>query len=235
MLTARSTSEPISIHALREEGDFHFYKNNFTKEVFLSTPSARRATFWYKSFDDMAKNFYPRPPRGGRRPVLRPLRAFQYISIHALREEGDTTTDNIQGKNVTISIHALREEGDKGFADELLDDAISIHALREEGDAPCPAPPECWMQFLSTPSARRATCCGCTRSTASRFLSTPSARRATAGVVVVVDGGPEFLSTPSARRATFYHILPPEDRQISIHALREEGDSSTNRLKSTAI
>ena len=56
----------ISIHALREEGDFnkfHFYKNNFT---FLSTPSARRATRKKAAANDI-----------------------EVISIHALREEGD--------------------------------------------------------------------------------------------------------------------------------------------------
>ena len=34
----------ISIHALREEGDQHFWKKWLTMEPFLSTPSARRAT-----------------------------------------------------------------------------------------------------------------------------------------------------------------------------------------------
>ena len=33
-----------------------------------------------------------------------------------------------------------------------------------------------------------------------------------------------FLSTPSARRATRNAYQPPRRRQISIHALREEGD-----------
>ena len=38
---------PISIHALREEGDgplFDFFVN---RNIFLSTPSARRATYFY--------------------------------------------------------------------------------------------------------------------------------------------------------------------------------------------
>ena len=34
----------ISIHALREEGDFHVFSQMLTTSVFLSTPSARRAT-----------------------------------------------------------------------------------------------------------------------------------------------------------------------------------------------
>ena len=55
---------------------------------FLSTPSARRATR---------------------------ARLFEYlkrrISIHALREEGDSAPQNLFCV-VVISIHALREEGD---------------------------------------------------------------------------------------------------------------------------
>ena len=34
----------ISIHALREEGDELRPNNSFSDEIFLSTPSARRAT-----------------------------------------------------------------------------------------------------------------------------------------------------------------------------------------------
>ena len=41
-----------------------------------------------------------------------------------------------------ISIHALREEGDVVMSDAAHPDNISIHALREEGDA-------CWVAHLS--------------------------------------------------------------------------------------
>ena len=34
-------------------------------------------------------NFYPRPPRGGRRLGCRLRQRQDWISIHALREEGD--------------------------------------------------------------------------------------------------------------------------------------------------
>ena len=56
--------------------------------LFLSTPSARRAT----------------------QAVLRRMR-LPDISIHALREEGDYSCDG-DGPQERISIHALREEGD---------------------------------------------------------------------------------------------------------------------------
>ena len=55
--------------------------------------------------------------------------------------------------------------------------------------------------FLSTPSARRATRTRRTRPSPMTFLSTPSARRATDGLEAVN----QFI-------------------EISIHALREEGD-----------
>ena len=57
--------------------------------TFLSTPSARRATCWLRRPPLAFHNFYPRPPRGGRRQNLRPHSAHCQISIHALREEGD--------------------------------------------------------------------------------------------------------------------------------------------------
>ena len=57
----------ISIHALREEGDRDHRLNDWHKELFLSTPSARRATLFGKQLVFQRRDFYPRPPRGGRR------------------------------------------------------------------------------------------------------------------------------------------------------------------------
>ena len=62
---------------------------------FLSTPSARRATSSRKQAAWFRNYFYPRPPRGGRPPLWRSLRASAKISIHALREEGDILTCGI--------------------------------------------------------------------------------------------------------------------------------------------
>ena len=84
------------------------------------------------------------------------------------------------------------------------------------------------LLFLSTPSARRATCCRVRRGRSRKFLSTPSARRATR-LFGDFFHSVQFLSTPSARRATrdrrgLLSLLP-----ISIHALREEGDGGRQR------
>ena len=79
----------ISIHALREEGDALNYQRSRAPGVFLSTPSARRAT------DPKQLTV-----------------TFIDISIHALREEGDALGAVRIFIVVLISIHALREEGD---------------------------------------------------------------------------------------------------------------------------
>ena len=146
----------ISIHALREEGDRYamelvWHKPDFYPRpprggrrtparwkygviLFLSTPSARRATNAACRISGGQRNFYPRPPRGGRH--LRPIR---------------------RGRHGAISIHALREEGDVFGAAAVGMPSISIHALREEGDFRKHSRAVPYRTFLSTPSARRAT------------------------------------------------------------------------------
>ena len=87
-------------------------------------------------------------------------------------------------------------------------------------------------RFLSTPSARRATCQPRPGSRPDQFLSTPSARRATRVYLKVCYAG-RFLSTPSARRATDVLLRAAAHSSISIHALREEGDSTTETVISS--
>ena len=126
--------DDISIHALREEGDLDDIERDVRFNVFLSTPSARRATSMISKEMSDSMYFYPRPPRGGR------LKGIQFKVYRPL------------------------------------------------------------------------------------FLSTPSARRATGYHTEYQLGIEEFLSTPSARRATLPTGSRPPQSQISIHALREEGD-----------
>ena len=57
----------ISIHALREEGDIGSETPTLDYTGFLSTPSARRATPSFAILGASLFDFYPRPPRGGRR------------------------------------------------------------------------------------------------------------------------------------------------------------------------
>ena len=102
-------------------------------------------------------NFYPRPPRGGRLGGAKDSTDAVQISIHALREEGDVASRTMPAKPLAISIHALREEGD-------LQCLVTWSSHRYF----YPRPPRGgrrvnrnseynFAQFLSTPSARRAT------------------------------------------------------------------------------
>ena len=62
-----AVTRTISIHALREEGDKDSAGGVRRRLIFLSTPSARRATSPFPQAARPPENFYPRPPRGGRR------------------------------------------------------------------------------------------------------------------------------------------------------------------------
>ena len=147
----------ISIHALREEGDSPPPIKTAITSRFLSTPSARRATPRRLSARPGSLYFYPRPPRGGRPgDCTRDLRAVQ-ISIHALREEGDTAIQNFSGLSARfLSTPSAR----RATAD-------AVYFPNQQMDF-YPRPPRggrlvesatavSLMQFLSTPSARRAT------------------------------------------------------------------------------
>ena len=61
----------ISIHTLREEGDFSTAALPTFSSLFLSTPSARRATQYMAMLSTKIVYFYPHPPRGGRQQKQR--------------------------------------------------------------------------------------------------------------------------------------------------------------------
>ena len=127
-------SIPISIHALREEGDGFFYCHY-----------------------SVTSYFYPRPPRGGRLLMRELAIRIKDISIHALREEGD-----IQRQYVYQEFRDFYPRPPRGGRRKRKDwstrmELISIHALREEGDLFFFQNQLLIYLFLSTPSARRAT------------------------------------------------------------------------------
>ena len=124
----------ISIHALREEGD---------------------ATG--RHHGTAATDFYPRPPRGGRRCRLSGHRGDHTISIHALREEGDVGRVKDDIKPNQISIHALREEGDSSPEGERGIPLDFYPRPPRGGRRSAVEAVKGGLQFLSTPSARRAT------------------------------------------------------------------------------
>ena len=176
----------ISIHALREEGDDVRQASPLTVCLFLSTPSARRATYCFFN------KFF-----------------FKVISIHALREEGDNR-QLLQTSSVFHYFYPRPPRGGRLLRAALLPppQQISIHALREEGDLATFPPFPLTAYFYPRP---------------------PRGGRPAAAHVLSSSG--IFLSTPSARRATCCGVGVNLAVEISIHALREEGDLLRRRRK----
>ena len=220
-----------------------------TRSVFLSTPSARRATIWFGFVTPSIPHFYPRPPRGGR-PVLLGIRHLRMdISIHALREEGDSNCRTIFVMSRNFYPRPPRG-GRLAQPGTQRNRHLHFYPRPPRGGRRCSnVDPESTDRFLSTPSARRATSfwdgVGTTFS-----ISIHALREEGDGAVfdrkqggrgisihalreegdVSFEGTDEvaviFLSTPSARRATILASYIRSLLRISIHALREEGDDN---------
>ena len=148
---------PISIHALREEGDLlapgrYLREHDFnprpprggrllhlfiqpSRPLFQSTPSARRATPGVTGCEPPPSDFNPRPPRGGRRRALLDANHHPAISIHALREEGDCLP-SCRPSRRRRHFNPRPPRGGRLYSTEAVKLLlkISIHALREEGD-----------------------------------------------------------------------------------------------------
>ena len=314
-----SYNSAISIHALREEGDHTSTGKEVAEEnfyprpprggrliashylsfpfQFLSTPSARRATDGLRT--RTAGHTFLSTPSARRATFRRGSgSSSKKISIHALREEGDVIQVGVPiddkdfyprpprgGRRVGVSEH-LRSRGHFYPRPPRGGRHNQLRAILASDE------------FLSTPSARRATLRSFDNTKSLQFLSTPSARRATVHALTVVVqrcdfyprpprggrhdilpgdvGKVQFLSTPSARRATesgqgrlgsipYFYPRPPRGgrpgdagdvrlcrvdfyprpprggrryckaatticRRISIHALREEGDLSSDNF-----
>ena len=152
---------------------------NRRRRGFLSTPSARRATTERPAIGRHGKNFYPRPPRGGRRVP-------------------------------TGAGSARRNFYPRPPRGGRLQRVINCIQL---------------CQFLSTPSARRATHCPTQQSRRSGYFYPRPPRGGRRKPKRLPARHAKFLSTPSARRATHFVLRSGLPTQISIHALREEGDA----------
>ena len=102
---------------------------------FQSTLSARRATIVFVDDENGLENFNPRSPRGERRLTELATTVFEWISIHALREESDSWNVLCQ-RNVHIYFNPRSPRGERlDFFQFLMPvKRISIHALREESD-----------------------------------------------------------------------------------------------------
>ena len=85
----------ISIHALREEGDSPWRGSSCTEWISIHALREEGDKIPSQTID-VRLDFYPRPPRGGRRAGISKPPMLQTISIHALREEGDRGTGQLQ-------------------------------------------------------------------------------------------------------------------------------------------
>ena len=147
----------ISIHALREEGDIPYFFYFVKRFLFLSTPSARRATWASTSSKIGGKNFYPRPPRGGRRTQFQNRTDRRtFLSTPSARR---ATSRGQQARGVTKYFYPRPPRG--GRLGVVGHGILSCDFYprpprggRLESYIQSPAVEE----FLSTPSARRATC-----------------------------------------------------------------------------
>ena len=149
--------------------------------IFLSTPSARRATWSFRFLCRFFAHFYPRPPRGGR-PHTYALKyyLFEFLSTPSARRATTCPEAVAAYEKEFLSTPSARRATDEGRP-PVMTTEISIHALREEGDAGDPRLHRDHQHFYPRPPR----------------------------------GG-------RRRRPRRHH----ERRQISIHALREEGDKS---------
>ena len=124
--------------------------------IFLSTPSARRATRASLEPHDALTRFLSTPSARRATVAVHRGNAVGVISIHALREEGDITASfsriskiyfyprpprggrragSVRGMavNLFLSTPSARRATSTSYQ-RGMKDMISIHALREEGD-----------------------------------------------------------------------------------------------------
>ena len=153
---SKSTQGRISIHALRGEGDYPLYDccliaGIISIHALRGEGDKRRFNHCVKTCDfnprppwggrqkclqmqQGERHFNPRPPWGGRLRVPGSENQPLYISIHALRGEGDASRTRSIFEcpkfQSTPSVGRATTRSDS----HLHKQYISIHALRGEGD-----------------------------------------------------------------------------------------------------
>ena len=203
--------------------------------------------FWSSS-----PNFYPRPPHGGRLPsrsvkntasqflstpsawratYCAPLSVCaQRISIHALRMEGDGLPGSATGKR--SHFYPRPPHGGRRFPRQIanLSPTISIHALRMEGDQPAPHRRLQSCHFYPRPPhGGRREGRGCGAGAGYFYPRPPHGGRP-------VEVCKSFMLTCNISihalrmEGDTLTSLPSRNVRISIHALRMEGDSSGHFL-----
>ena len=245
------TTFEISIHALREEGDAPSGRNTPDTPNFYPRPP-RGGRLEGAVHGIKTKDFYPRPPRGGRR-VSGLVGASPTYFYPRPPRGGRQLARRLQGvqQGFLSTPSARRATGDVDRVEATID--ISIHALREEGDdLPCsryleiqdfyPRPPRGGRlegavhgiktkDFYPRPPRGGRRVSGLVGASPTYFYPRPprGGRQLARRLQGVQQG---FLSTPSARRATGDVDRVEATIDISIHALREEGDDPAAMTRS---
>ena len=147
------------------------------------------------------------------------------ISIHALRGEGDNRPDR-QHTNAQVYFNPRPPWGGRPTknTNERANNTISIHALRGEGDARRSYHGNDNYNFNPRPPWGGRLLGFFMRTRLKIFQSTPSVGRATQNKIIASFTRPKFQSTPSVGRATKRKQPNQSSTDISIHALRGEGD-----------
>ena len=151
--------------------------------------------------DNKNSNFYPRPPRGGRRTACSPRFANTgFLSTPSARRATRGMPDLllVQGDFYPRPPRGGRHLSSRDFA---AGKQISIHALREEGDVPVKLQLSGSCDFYPRP---------------------PRGGRLLIGAISTRDSN--FYPRPPRGGRRRKHSLRSPMRLISIHALREEGD-----------
>ena len=162
---------------------------------------------------DPAKNFYPRPPRGGRPGKKIPLHYFRvFLSTPSARR----ATSAIPSLRISISIFLSTPSARR-----------ATQRIRNPVKHP--------LQFLSTPSARRATCPGCRWAYTPRYFYPRPPRGGRQLSLSLSNRLSNFYPRPPRGGRPYYTWFYPVLQYISIHALREEGDGAALMLRLTAL
>ena len=199
------------------------HNSQVSAKIFQSTPSARRATQLPSATGSRIANFNPRPPRGGRllvKPCITVDAVFQStpsarratackggeqvakdISIHALREEGDSTARTAPAPAMRFQSTPSARRATRSFCTSALGSPY-FNPRPPRGGRPCHGTCEEYKaEFQSTPSARRAT-----------EAARETAKENRISIHALREEGDEV------------HLCGCLCQMISIHALREEGD-----------
>ena len=189
---------------------------------FLSTPSARRATGGAAAACKKKTNFYPRPPRGGR-----PSETLSPVAMHSYfypRPPRGGRRGRQQALKLTSYFYPRPPRGGRRTHPASSGRAGDFYPRPPRGGRPsCSSRAAGASYFYPRPPRGGRPPCRHPADRPSNFYPRPP-RGGRPPSKDILMGLPLFLSTPSARRATANLGEQAILKKISIHALREEGD-----------